>query len=169
MRPLRSLGHLLPLPIIPVLLISGAALAQTPAKQNLTAREIRYDVVCPLPRDIPCSINKPVLAGYQVLTEKVSLDDQGAYWIADLSKARQQRGQNEPLRVLSDNGILHLINVKYPASSTPAAKPRKVEPGKTPPEKKVPAATTKTITPAKADKSSPKVEACYERCRTGTE
>ena len=150
---------------------ASVGFAATAEKLSLTAREIRYDVQCPLPRDVPCAIKKPVLSGYRVLNERISLDDQGSYWIADLSRARQQQGKNEPIRILTDNGVLHLIDVKY--SSAPLVKTASKKPGndgetetKTP-EKTAPAkppktrkAVTKPVTKAK-----PTVEACYERCR----
>ena len=150
----------------------GAVAAATAEKLSLTAREIRYDAECPLPRDVLCAIKKPVLSGYRVLTQRISLDDQGSYWIADLSGARQQQGKNESIRILTDNGVLHLIDVKYSAAprpkgvakkprdgaATPTGTPESAAPS-TPPKKK------KTV-PNPALKTPPAVEACYERCRS---
>ena len=156
------------------------ASAHAAEKKSLTAREIRHEVQCPLPRNVPCSISKPALAGYRVLNEKISLDDQGSYWIADLTNIRQQQGKNEPIRILTDNGVLHLINVKYSAVSIKNTKPRKADPAKDttetkPPEKgdqkPKPSPAKKDKSPAIGDakKPSPVVEACYERCRSSPE
>lgn len=137
--------------------LGGMASAHAAEKKSLTAREIRHEVQCPLPRNVPCSISKPALAGYRVLNEKISLDDQGSYWIADLTNIRQQQGKNEPIRILTDNGVLHLINVKYSSVAIKKVTPRKARPAKDTAGKKAP--------PGKKDRP-PAVEACYERCRS---
>lgn len=151
-------------------LFAANAFAAKVEKLSLTAREIRYEVSCHSPRDVPCAIKKPVLSGYSVLNEKISLDDQGSYWIADLSKTRP--GQNEPIRVLSDNGVLHLIEVKFVAA--PAARVARKKPdndvktaSKMPekPDPAKPAGNTKTAAGPKA-KTISKIEACYESCRS---
>lgn len=167
------------------LFAAGIGSAGAAEKLSLTAREIRYDAQCPLPRDVPCAIKKPVISGYRVLTESISLDDQGSYWIADLSTARQQQGKNEPIRVLSDNGVWHIISVKYtsgaaartaseksgdgvgatgkaPGASDPAAPKKKAKADPKPESKPKP----KPKEAAKPDgKASPELESCYERCR----
>ena len=134
----------------------GISSAQTAEKPALTARVIHYSVQCPSPRDVPCPIKKPVLAGYHLLTKGVRLDDQGRHWIADLSKARQINGRNEALRVLADNGILHVIEVGYPAEGLPQKE------GSAPPAKNKPAGPAVQKAKKKTDN---KVAACYERCR----
>lgn len=145
---------------LPCISMGLANAAETP---SLSAREIRYNVQCPSPREVPCAIRKPLISGYRVLTEKISLDDQGSYWIADLSKARQRQGKNETIRILSDNGVWHLIEVKYSPAPTLASVRRKDGNGGDPASKK-PAPADRQKSAEKA-KPTPTVEACFERCR----
>ena len=159
---------------------SAAQTTSTPEKLILTAREIRYDVQCPMPRTVPCSIKKPVLSGYRVMTEKITLDDQGAYWIAHLGE--RGAGSNEPIRILTDNGVWHLITVRYASTPRLNAGPVKTiakqasgteKPltgdSKGPSSDKAKNAASpnaKETTPKPDAKPLANVEACYERCRS---
>ena len=144
---------------------------------TLASKTVQHTVQCPLPKDVPCSIKKPVLSGYHVLSEGVVLDDRGEFWIADLSKQRKQGGQTEPIRVLSDMNVLHLIGVTYPvapkarATTAKSTQPPKIDKDKpeTPAVEKTPnkprAVATKPTAPGAEKKTSSKIEACVSKCR----
>lgn len=141
---------------------------------NLASQTIRHTVQCPLPKDVPCSIKKPVLSGYHVLSEGLLLDDRGEFWIADLSKQRKPGGKLEPIRVLSDMNVLHIISVTYPtapvarSATAKSAQPPTLDKGK-PDAENTPArpraVVTKPAAPGLEKKTSTKIEACYSKCR----
>jgi|GEM_PF-3896512 len=83
-------------------------------KEDLSKESIKYSVKCPLPKNGPCVIKKPVGTGYRVLTNDVSLEDVGESWVADFTKVKRPRGAKRFLHVLGANGELHEIVVTFP-------------------------------------------------------
>lgn len=134
---------------------------------DLAHRELRHRVQCPLPKTTPCSIRKPVLSGYHLLSDQVALDDHGEYWLADFSRTGKKPGDPPPVRVLADNGVLHLIEIVFAATDGKigaAAKPataRKAA-GKT---KAVDGGEGAKVAAKAVESVNKEVGACIEKCR----
>lgn len=93
-----------------LLLIGGAYSANS---QSLGAKEIKYQVACPLPTKARCSIKKPVVGGYSILNENLDVDDFNDFWIVDFKKVKEI-GRVFEIMVLSASGELHVIKVLFP-------------------------------------------------------
>lgn len=139
------------------------------AAGDLSHRELRHRAVCPLPRTTPCSIRKPVLSGYRLLGDQVDLDDHGEFWLADLSKTGKKPGDLPPLRILADNGVMHLIEISFGAvegklsgSGKPVTPRKAADKTKT---TTADAAKTLTKSAPSVDSGGKAVEACIEKCR----
>ena len=94
-----------------------------PFNGDLTVPTIKHGAECPLPRQRPCMIRKPVGKGYRVLSPGVTLEDLGEYWLADLSRIKDPKSNKAWLQILGTNGDLHEIEILFPKE--PVAKDAK--------------------------------------------
>lgn len=103
-----------------------------PFNGDLTIPAIKHGVECPLPKQRPCMIKKPVGKGYRVLTPGVSLEDLGEYWLADLSKLKDPKSNKAWLLIWGSGNDLHEIEILFPkeAPVKEAAKPKEPAPAK---------------------------------------
>ena len=85
-----------------------------PFNGDLTTPAIKHGAECPLPKQRPCMIKKPVGKGYRVLTSGVNLEDLGEYWLADLSKLKDPKSNKSWLQIWGSNGELHEIEILFP-------------------------------------------------------
>ncbi len=85
-----------------------------PFTGDLTVPTIKHGVECPLPKQRPCTIRKPVGKGYRVLSYGVTLEDLGEYWLADLSRIKDPKSNKAWLQILGANGDLHEIEILFP-------------------------------------------------------
>lgn len=110
-----------------------------PFNGDLTVPTIKHGAECPLPKQRPCMIRKPVGKGYRVLSYGVTLEDMGEYWLADLSRIKDPKNNKAWLQILGANGELHEIEILFPKE--PAVKEAKTpkEPAPVMEEEKKPA------------------------------
>lgn len=101
-----------------------------PFSGDLTTPTIKHGAECPLPKQRPCIIKKPVGTGYRVLTKGVSLEDMGEFWLADLTRLKDPKSNKSWLQILAANGDLHEIEILFPREALPkeAAPPAVVPP-----------------------------------------
>jgi len=99
---------------------------------DLTTPTIKHGVECPLPKQRPCMIKKPVGKGYRVLTPGVSMEDMGEYWLADLNKLKDPKSNKASLLIWGTHNDLHEIEILFPkeAPVKEAAKPKDAAPAK---------------------------------------
>ncbi|MFA7268595.1 MAG: hypothetical protein WC073_04565 [Sterolibacterium sp.] len=85
-----------------------------PFNGDLTTPAVKHGVECPLPKQRPCVIKKPVGTGYRVITAGVTLEDMGEYWLADLTKLKDPKSNRAWMQIWAANGDLHEIEILFP-------------------------------------------------------
>ena len=120
--------------LAPALPVQAAKKAVPPPfNGDLTTPSIKHGAECPLPKQRPCMIKKPVGNGYRLLTPGVNLEDLGEYWIADLSKIKDPKSNKAWLQIWGGNSELHEIEILFPKEPVvKEAKPPGKEPAPSP-------------------------------------
>ena len=104
-----------------------------PFNGDLTTPSIKHGAECPLPKQRPCMIRKPVGKSYRLITPGVNLEDLGEYWVADLSRIKDPKSNKATLLIWGSNSDLHEIEILFPKE--PVVKEAK-PPAKEPPPAK---------------------------------
>lgn len=110
----------------PVLAETSPAPAVLPAKTSLTATAIPHTVECPNPKRELCVIRKPVGSGYRLLTQGITLEDSGEYWLIDFTKAQKEKQPSlsrVTFRVMGKDNDIHEIEIAFPADDAAKATP----------------------------------------------
>ena len=84
---------------------------------NIKPKEIRHRLNCPLPSESKCAAKRTIPFGYTVLSENIDVDINGEFWLIDFKRTKPTAARKVELRILSDEGVLHIIEAQFPEAN----------------------------------------------------
>lgn len=100
--------------VVFVFLAPSINAAEKTANRIELPKTIHYKINCPLPREARCVAKRIAPFGYTVLTENVDVEILNDVWVLNLKNIKIPASRKSELRVLSDDSVLHVIEVVFP-------------------------------------------------------